>query len=867
MFQRLLVSMIIFTACYSFAIIPPKDGKKPPQHVIDFHKMMQKEYSKGYWAERMNARKKLAENIAAGLYPKSALTTDTVFALTLLGRYSNLGPKYSQQKFQSQLFSGPNPTGTVTDYYSEVSYGQMLFTGDCKGWFPVPGTLEQYTGTNNGLGPEGGPRFVLDLVTAADSSINFADYIQYYDNLGRPHIGFIAAVHTGGDGAAGAYNIWSHRWTFSFLIGNQPYVTNDIDPVSGKNVLIDGDYAIQPELDGGSNTGGNIVKIGVFTHEFGHIFGLPDLYDTDYSSEGLGNWCLMAGGTYGGNGFTEETPVHLSAWCKKEMGWVIPITITSFQDNLSVPNVEQNPVIYRIWKNGPISNEYFLVENRQKLGFDINLYDSGFLIYHVDENMPDNTNEDHYLVDLEQADGLRNLNLNQGRGDAGDPFPGSTNNTRFDLSTNPNSKNYLNQNTFVSVRNIQKNSLEMIADFDIGTRPYIQINDISLTESVPENGRLEAGESGNVVFNLTNIEPGNSQNTTVRFFINEDGIQINSNEMTGSINGQSTVNFTINSAINVSSSFQSRMIKIAYEVLSENNTIIDTNYTVIGIPDILLVSKSEKKIINEYYKNSILASNKFFEEVTAEGQPEFYYKRAAIIWATGKSTANILSSIEADSLISYINKGGKVFFSGQNFAESLQNSNQSFLQNVIGINWVKNTGVFTRHVYGIAGDIFGDQIADLRINGNDGANNETSMDVISANGGFNVSLSYKTDGSEPAGGWTVKSNDGKIFFLAFGFESINNNESTVSRDQLMNKILYWFGAATGIESNEFEIPDKIYLSQNYPNPFNPSTRISYSIPQNSLVSLKVYDVLGNEVANLVDAQQSAGRYEVTFDGS
>ncbi|NWF50284.1 MAG: T9SS type A sorting domain-containing protein [Ignavibacteriaceae bacterium] len=73
---------------------------------------------------------------------------------------------------------------------------------------------------------------------------------------------------------------------------------------------------------------------------------------------------------------------------------------------------------------------------------------------------------------------------------------------------------------------------------------------------------------------------------------------------------------------------------------------------------------------------------------------------------------------------------------------------------------------------------------------------------------------------------------------------------------------------TGVENGKNEnLPVHFELSQNYPNPFNPSTRISYSIPQNSLVSLKVYDVLGNEVANLVDAQQSAGRYEVTFDGS
>ena len=76
------------------------------------------------------------------------------------------------------------------------------------------------------------------------------------------------------------------------------------------------------------------------------------------------------------------------------------------------------------------------------------------------------------------------------------------------------------------------------------------------------------------------------------------------------------------------------------------------------------------------------------------------------------------------------------------------------------------------------------------------------------------------------------------------------------------------GIITGVNSNEITlIPDKFELSQNYPNPFNPVTKINFSIPKQSPVTLKVYDMLGKEVVRLVNELKSPGRYTVSFDAS
>jgi hypothetical protein len=72
---------------------------------------------------------------------------------------------------------------------------------------------------------------------------------------------------------------------------------------------------------------------------------------------------------------------------------------------------------------------------------------------------------------------------------------------------------------------------------------------------------------------------------------------------------------------------------------------------------------------------------------------------------------------------------------------------------------------------------------------------------------------------------------------------------------------------TGLENIESEFPSEFKLEQNYPNPFNPSTSIQYQVSSNTKVSLKVYDVLGNEVATLVNENKTAGSYEVTFDAT
>ncbi|MFQ6094288.1 MAG: hypothetical protein ACE5OR_16710 [bacterium] len=144
----------------------------------------------------------------------------------------------------------------------------------------------------------------------------------------------------------------------------------------------------------------------------------PYIDDRDNSSPGIGNWGLMGGGSWGGDGRSPETPVHLCAWSKARLGWVVPTVITHNLSRHTIQRVEDHPEVYKLWTEGTVGHQYFLIENRGTVGFDAKLPSGGLLIWHIDNAVTtQNDNERHKLVDLEAADGNEDMDRGPNRGD------------------------------------------------------------------------------------------------------------------------------------------------------------------------------------------------------------------------------------------------------------------------------------------------------------------------------------------------------------------------------------------------------------------------------------------------------------------
>ncbi len=293
----------------------------------------------------------------------------------ILVEYQDKSMKNTKAQFESHYKTDAK---SVYQYFVDQSNGLYTPQFDLYGIYLLPSNRATYGGNDSSGNDKGVAKMVGDAITKAGNDIDWS----LYDNNGDGEVDVCIVVYAGvGEAQSNVANsVWPCQWSLS----NAANYGDGSGAVTRNGKKID-KFAVFNEINGSNDNGSTMDGIGTFCHEYSHCLGLPDFYETtyNYGYYGMDYWSLMNTGCYNGLTIDGDTPIGYSAYEKNFMGWINYITPQeNTQYTLPVFNSKNAANDQAIKITALNNNEYWILENRKKQGWDQCIQDEGVLITH-----------------------------------------------------------------------------------------------------------------------------------------------------------------------------------------------------------------------------------------------------------------------------------------------------------------------------------------------------------------------------------------------------------------------------------------------------------------------------------------------------
>jgi M6 family metalloprotease-like protein len=401
---------------------------------------------------------------SGGLLPGTVLNNGDVRGLTILVTFADTPTTVTADE-AGALLNGPQYRGfgnacSVFEYFQTMSTGRLRFTNKVVGPYQLSRPKLDYANVDGLLVPE-------TIQLAIDDGVDFSEF----DSLNRRVVDALCIMYAGQTEYRG--DLWPHNWVHRRThqgVRTELYIVTSM----GRRAAD--------------------LSIGTFCHESGHLLlRWPDLYDyglaeregDDFKSAGLGTYCVMGAGNHLDRG---RTPAPVSVYLRDLVRWCANEVTLNDGGTFQAKHADYDTVLRFSTDD---SNEYFLVENRTKLGFDTHITSSGLAVYHCDtrgsNEFQQGTLDKHYQCALLQADGHLDLEHAINQGDGGDLYVETTG-TAVSHSTVPSSRAWDGVDSGLTISGISEPGESMtFAVGPVGVTDAVVTGASSPAVAIPEN--------------------------------------------------------------------------------------------------------------------------------------------------------------------------------------------------------------------------------------------------------------------------------------------------------------------------------------------------------------------------------------------